>query len=68
MFYFIKRRKPEILQRRALNYTNCDEGEQCGDECFYAFFQYSMVPISAIRQVLLQWVEHSSLQYYRSCQ
>ena len=31
-------------------------------------FQYSMVPISAIRQVLLQWVEHSSLQYYRSCQ
>ena len=30
--------------------------------------QYSMVPISAIRQVLLQWVEHSSLQYYRSCQ
>lgn len=40
-----------------------DAAQTCGD-----VFQYSMVLISAIRQVLLQWVEHFSLQYYRSCQ
>lgn len=32
MFYLIKRRKLEILHRRALNYPNRDEGEQCGDD------------------------------------
>ena len=34
MFYLIKRRKLEILHRRALNFTNRDEGEQCGDDSF----------------------------------
>ena len=30
----IKRRKPELLHRRALNVPNRDEGEQCGDDGF----------------------------------
>jgi len=34
MFYLIKRRKSEILHRQALNYLNCDEGEQCSDDGF----------------------------------
>ena len=38
MFYLIKRRKPEILHRRSLNYLNCDEGEQCGDDDFLVHY------------------------------
>ena len=34
MFYLIKRRKPEILHRRTLNFPNRDEGERCGDDSF----------------------------------
>ena len=38
IFYLIKRRKPEILHRRALIFPNRDEGEQCGDDSFLVHF------------------------------
>ena len=34
MFYYIKYRKPEILHLLALNYSNCNEGEQSGNDGF----------------------------------
>ena len=40
MFYLIKYRKPDIMHRRALNFPNCHEGEQYGDDSFLIHYSF----------------------------